>query len=62
METCKLFYLWKGRIPRNDSLNVYHQFVGHNPQDQPTASVTLGKSIANLDMLHKQPYFHKIHC
>jgi predicted MPP superfamily phosphohydrolase len=36
----------------NDSLNGYHQFVGHTPQDQPTASISKGKSINYLDVLH----------
>ncbi|TSJ40960.1 metallophosphoesterase [Mucilaginibacter corticis] len=46
----------------HDSLNGYHQFVGHNPQDQPKQLCRKGKSITYLDVLHKQAYFHEIHC
>lgn len=45
-----------------DSLNGYHQIVGHTPTDQPISSVFRGKSITYLDILHKQAYFHELHC
>ena len=47
---------WQG------SLNGYHQFVGHSPQNGPITSVSKGKSITYLDVLHRQIYFHEIHC
>jgi predicted phosphodiesterase len=55
--------LWADLVETwNDSLNGYDQFVGHTPVDQPTASISRGKSITYLDVLHKQTYFHEIHC
>ncbi len=55
--------LWADMVETwTDSLNGYHQFVGHTPQGQPIASVSRGKSITYLDILHKQIYFHEIHC
>ena len=45
-----------------DALNAYHQFVGHSPQDEPKHLCWHGKSITYLDVLHKQAYFHELHC
>ena len=45
-----------------DALNGYHQFVGHSPQDEPRQLCWRGKSITYLDVLHKQNYFHELHC
>lgn len=46
----------------HDTLNGYHQFVGHSPQDAMQHFSWRGKSITYLDVLHKQIYFHELHC
>jgi hypothetical protein len=55
--------LWADYIETfHDALNGYHQVVGHSPQDGIKHYSWHGKSVTYLDVLHKQTYFHEMHC
>ena len=53
--------LWADRQETiRDSLDGYHQIVGHTAMDEVTRNTYPGTSITYIDVLHHHTYFHEL--